>query len=133
MPQPENLPERELDTSSKRIAALSYLPILCFIPYFLFADRQFTRFHARQGVMLFIVQLAGGLAIWVLAATVGKIPFLGSLLLFLIKLLFWLPVLGLMLLGLARSLTGEQKALPWIGQIAKERIPDPPDSEAWGG
>ena len=34
---------------SRLLAALAYVPFLCFVPYFIAPNDDFARFHARQG------------------------------------------------------------------------------------
>ena len=52
----------------KWMAALSYLPLICLIPLFLSRDDEFIQKHAKQGFVLFIVELVAMLlkidAIW---------------------------------------------------------------------
>jgi|GEM_PF-415143 len=52
----------------KWLAALSYLPLICLIPLFLSRDDEFIQKHAKQGFVLFIVELVAMLlkidAIW---------------------------------------------------------------------
>jgi len=68
--QPEAIPdldenEREkssgegaFSTDEGRLAAImSYIPFLCFVPLLKMKDNPEARFHARQGVMLFLVEL----------------------------------------------------------------------------
>ena len=38
-------------------AILSYIPLLCFIPLLNMKDNKDARFHARQGVLLFLIEL----------------------------------------------------------------------------
>ncbi len=51
-------------------AVLSYLWVLCLIPVFVKKENEFIKFHARQGLMLFMVEIAVGI--------VGIVPILGS-------------------------------------------------------
>jgi len=39
---------------SSLMAALSYLGILCFVPLILNKDDEYVRFHARQGLVLWV-------------------------------------------------------------------------------
>lgn len=115
----------EHDSSERWTAAISYLAIVCWIPYFLFSDRPFILYHAKQGVLLFLAELVGAILLWILDVTIGRIPFLGLLLIILIQLGFFLLVLALSVLGFSRALAGEQLPLPWLGHLAEE-LPDPP-------
>ena len=121
----EELPEQ--DSSDSWLAAIAYLPVLCFLSYFLYGNRPFVAYHARQGVLLFLLELIGALTLWVVDISLGRIPFLGILITIILRLAFYLPVLALVVLGFAKGLTGEMSALPWIGEWA-EKIPKAPTS-----
>jgi uncharacterized membrane protein len=122
----DRTPDVAMPASQDRwLAAVSYLPILGLLTYFVFPERPFVRFHARQGVLLFFALVVGGLLLLVLDLTLGQIPFLGLLILILARLAFYLPALALMVLGFARGLTGELRPLPWLGHL-EEKLPEPP-------
>ena len=106
-------------------AAIAYISILCWVPYFLQADRPFPLFHAKQGILLFLLEVVCALLLWIFEFTIGRIPFLGLILVILPRLMIFLPILGLALLGFARGLSGDRVALPWIGDL-EVNIPDPP-------
>ena len=116
------------DSGDSWLAALSYLPVFGLISYFLIHDRDYVAFHARQGLVLLVVEVAGVLAILVVDGTLGRIPFLGVLIAFLMRLSFSLPILALAVLGFAKALTGERTPLPWIGEWG-EKVPPAP---RWG-
>jgi len=45
-------------TDETRLAAvMSYIPFLCFVPLLNMKDNEQARFHARQGVVLFLIEL----------------------------------------------------------------------------
>jgi uncharacterized membrane protein len=47
--------ERE---NENMMAILSYLGILCLIPFLVFKDNDFVQYHAKQGLTLFIAEIA---------------------------------------------------------------------------
>ena len=48
----------DFQTEEGRMAAImSYIPILCFVPLLNMKENKEARFHARQGVMLFLIEL----------------------------------------------------------------------------
>ena len=116
---------RTPDSGDSWLAALSYLPVIGLIPYFLVPTRDYVAYHARQGLVLLVVEVAGGLTLWIVDSTLGRIPFLGMLIVILMRLAFYLPVLGLAVLGFAKALTGERSPLPWIGEWG-EKVPPAP-------
>ena len=57
----------------KFFAAVGYFSILCFVPLFLKRDNKFAQFHGRQGLVLFILEIAT--AMLVVIPVVGEIIF----------------------------------------------------------
>jgi uncharacterized membrane protein len=124
--------QHELDSTDRWSAAISYLSLICWLPYFLAGKRSFVLYHAKQGVCLFLVQVVAALGLWVLDVTLGRIPFLGLLILILARLAIYLPILALVVLGFTRALSCETMPLPWIGHMAAG-LPDPPTFRSGGG
>jgi fumarate reductase subunit D len=92
----------------KPYAVLGYLWILCLVPLILKKENKFALFHAKQGLVLFIAELAIGF--------IGIIPFLGWLIFF-----FGSVVLGLLsLLGIIQALMGNYWKMPVIGDFAEK-------------
>ena len=53
-PQPKT--SKDLDAEiNKRITILSYLWVLCLIPLLLKTNSKFAQFHAKQGLILFVL------------------------------------------------------------------------------
>jgi len=86
-------------------AVLAYIPFLCFIPLLNMKDNKEARFHARQGVMLFIIELVG-----VLFLIDGISSFVFKVVLI---LAFALSVAGIIF-----ALQGKNYRLPIIGDLA---------------
>ncbi|MCP4549135.1 MAG: hypothetical protein GY835_22000 [bacterium] len=105
-------------------AAISYLFVISLIQYFLFPSRPYIRFHARQGVVLCIVEICALFISWILDHTLGRIPFLGILISIAIRMILSLPLLALLILGFTRAMSGEKTPLPWIGHWA-DQLPEP--------
>jgi len=93
---------------NKAVAMLSYLWILFIIPLFLKQDSKFCKFHAKQGLVLFIA--------WLIIAVIGVIPLIGWLVAF-IGAIF---LLVLTIMGIVKSLNGEYWEMPFLGQYAKK-------------
>jgi uncharacterized membrane protein len=122
----ETEPQTPPDSVDRWMGAIAYVTVFCFVPYLLRPDHPHPRFHAKQGILLLFLEIVAGLALWVIEITLGRIPFLGLLILVLARLAVWLPVLGLAVLGFTRALAGETLPLPWIGRY-DDVVPDPPD------
>lgn len=51
-------PKSSVENDEARLAAvMSYIPFLCFVPLLKMHDDEQARFHARQGVVLFLIEL----------------------------------------------------------------------------
>ncbi|MDD3088480.1 MAG: hypothetical protein PHT95_00845 [Candidatus Omnitrophica bacterium] len=87
---------------------LSYLSALCLIPILMKKDDEFIRFHARQGLMLFIIETA--------AMIVGIVPVLGGLVMTL-----GILICGLMsLAGIVQVLMGNKWNMPVISEWSEK-------------
>ncbi|MFH2049567.1 MAG: hypothetical protein ABIJ12_08985 [bacterium] len=105
--RPGDIPKSEGFTSEEgRMAAvLAYIPFLCFIPLLNMRDNKEAQFHARQGVMLFLIELVGALFL-----IDGISDFVFKVILI---LAFALSVAGIIF-----ALQGRSYRLPIIGDLA---------------
>jgi fumarate reductase subunit D len=97
--------EVNLTVKQKLIALLSYLAVLLFFPLNFFRTDDFAQYHARQGVVMFILGIAVVFTLW--------IPVAGWVCL-LAYVVIWVT-------GIINVLTGKMEPVPVIGKIA-ERI-----------
>ena len=86
-------------------AILSYIPVLCFIPLLNMKDNKEARFHARQGVLLFLVEL---IAVIFLIDGISNFVFKAIL----------IVAITLSVVGIIFSLQGKSYKLPVIGDLA---------------
>ena len=89
---------------NKALAALSYLSVLFVLPYIFMPQDSFARFHAKQGLKLFI---AG-----ILADMLGALTGFG-----------WIVTLARLYLiykGMSNALNGIKLPLPWIGELGEK-------------
>lgn len=102
--------------SNKFIAALSYWGILLLVPAFLKRDSKYARYHANQGLVLFMTIILFELACRALSVVIGVTP---SLTVFIVGVISILNLFFLVLqvLGTYRALKGEMMPLPLIGQF----------------
>lgn len=89
---------------NKTVACLSYIWILFLIPLLGKKDSKFCQWHAKQGLILFLVEVIGSLIFW--------IPFFGWLALIL--------VIILAVMGVLKTLAGEYWEMPVLGEYAKK-------------
>ncbi len=100
---------------NKVMAVLAYLSWLVLIPIFAAPNSKFARFHANQGLLLFIVEAIMGVVYGVITAiTVWVLPvfLIFTALIGLVGILF----LVLMILGIINAASGRAKELPVIGK-----------------
>lgn len=90
----------------RRMAAvMAYIPFLCFVPLIKMRDDPYAYFHARQGIVLFFVEII---------AFIFSFPHLSQL--------FWTVIIiaciGAAVAGIIFSLQGKMYKLPIIGDLA---------------
>lgn len=106
---PPPLPGDTDDIDRNRIfAVLGYFGILFVVPLLAAPRSRFARYHANQGIILFIamcVAVAGPL-----------VPFVG-LILIPVHLILWLALFVLFVMGIVHAAAGEYKPLPVIGNF----------------
>lgn len=107
----DNLNESEgksegFSTEEGRMAAImAYIPILCFIPLLNMRDNKEAQFHARQGVILFLLEIIAAIF---LIDFVSDMVFTGILMI----------ALALSVAGIYFALQGKNYRLPIIGDLA---------------
>lgn len=89
---------------NKTMAGLAYF--IFFLPLLTAPESKFAKFHANQGLLLFILVVGGNFVL-------GMIPILGWLLMIPFGILSL--VLGIM--GLMNGFNGKAKELPLIGKF----------------
>ncbi len=119
-----NLPGNEYQANpadveeNKILSILCYFGILFLIPYFVKKDSQYIKFHANQGLILFILNIVLGIVSGILGAILGAIlGDIGVLLSTLLGSLISIVTLVLMILGIVNAVTGKMKELPLIGSF----------------
>lgn len=98
--------------SNKAMGILSYLSWLVLIPLIAAPKSPFARFHANQGLILAIIEIAFGIVLGALSL----IPVIGIVFNIILSLL-WLVFLLFTILGIVNAANGKAKELPVIGKI----------------
>ena len=93
----------------KGMAVLSYFGLLVLIPIFLAKEDALARYHANQGLVLFLVDIICG----ILGSIIGAIPVVGGI----ITLALGIVIFVLFIIGIINAVKGEMKPLPLIGGI----------------
>ena len=103
-------------TNNKAMGILAYLGPLVFIPMFAAKGSKFARFHANQGLTLFIACVAWSIVYsilnWIILAISWRLYFISSII-----GLFSLVFLVLAVLGIINAANGRAKELPVIGKF----------------
>jgi len=95
-----------VESDEARLAAvMSYIPFLCFVPLLNMRDDEQARFHARQGVILFLVEL---IAFLFLFDRVADFVFTAVLVM----------AVAFSIAGIYFALQGKNYRLPIIGDLA---------------
>lgn len=102
---------------NKVMAVLAYFWVLFLIPLLAAPNSQFARFHANQGLVLFLAEIAGGIVIGILTAILIRIPIVGVILTGLISGVFSIGMFVLMIMGIINAATGKAKEVPILGKI----------------
>ncbi len=98
----------EFSSEEGRLAAIiAYIPILCFVPLLNMRENKEARFHARQGVLLFLLELVA-----VLFLIDGVSRFVFRVLL--------VAAIGFSVLGIVLALQGRSYRLPIISDWAEK-------------
>ena len=105
-PTEEGTEDAVIIKEGKVYAILAYIGILCLIALLIKKDNKFAFFHAKQGLVIFIAEIAFGI--------IGMIPFLGWLIAFLGLIL--LPIICF--IAIIQVLMGNYWRIPVIADIA---------------
>ncbi len=87
------------------LSAASYLGILCFLPFIIRSKNEYVRFHAKQGLSLFILEVIFTL-IWI-------IPFVG----WIIGALGWIICILVSIFGFINAFFKEKWQIPGLKVI----------------
>jgi uncharacterized membrane protein len=90
--------------ANKTVAALSYISILFLVPLLAKRNSKFAQFHAKQGLVLFVIEVIAMFFVW--------LPFIGWLL--------GLALLALAIVAILKTLSGEWWKIPYIYDWSKK-------------
>lgn len=96
------------ESGANPLAIISYIGPLCLIPYFTKDKDDFVKFHAKQGLVLFIFEVITWAIFWAM-------PFLWYLM-----NLVSLAWLVLSIIGIINAVNKQQKELPIIGHLSSK-------------
>ncbi len=104
------------DSNDKVYGVLSYFGILWLVGL-LAGKTEFAKFHANQGLVLFIAEVILGIVAGVVSAILMFVPVVGAIIGGLVTAAVSLGSLALMIIGIVHAAQGQMKPLPVIGGI----------------
>lgn len=102
---------------NKVFSVLAYFGFLFLVPLLAAPNSPFARFHTNQGLVLFIFDIVGGIAVSIITAIFIWIPIVGGIVITIVSSVVSLGVVILTILGIVNAATGKAKELPLIGKI----------------
>lgn len=112
----QEIPNQNDQSNTILFSILSYIGILWLIPLLVEKNDKVVRFHVNQGIVLFIFDIIGSIAVGILSAIFVFIPvisFLGVV----IASLFGILCFVLMIIGIVNAANKSEKPLPIIGKF----------------
>ena len=104
--------------NNKVFAILAYFGILVLVPIFAAKESKFARFHANQGLGLFICEAAWCIISYIITALLIHSWSFGLLTLWsLISWLVWIGFLVFAIIGIVNAAQGSTKPLPIFGKF----------------
>ena len=101
-------------------AAIGYLSFRCLFSLWKGKESDFIRFHARQAFLLFVGECVCFLGIVIIDQTIGRLPFLGLLIVILLQVAVYFTALFLSVMGFVKALFGERWVMPFIGAYSNK-------------
>ncbi len=114
--------ENHISIRDRWLGALCYLSVLVFVPILSTTKTHFLARHCRQGFALLFIEVVGVFFIWIIDTTLGRLPLLGFLIVIALRLVFFLFVLSMSVLGFTKAIFGETWRLPYLDELA-DKIP----------
>ncbi len=121
MPEFLNTPEIAVDSEdadkNKVFGVLSYFGILWLVGLLAAPDSKYAKFHANQGLVLFLAEIVLNIVVAILAAIFGIIGHGLGVLSSILYGVVELASIGMMVFGIVYAAKGMAKELPLIGKL----------------
>lgn len=104
-------------SDNKVMGVLAYFGILFLIPLLAAPNSRFARFHANQGLILFILEIAYGIVQAILSALFFAISWRFGYAMATILGLLWIVLGVFAIIGIVNAAQGKAKELPIIGKF----------------
>lgn len=103
--------------NGKAMGILSYIGILCLIPYFAEKNNKYVRYHAIQGLNIFLLSVIYSVAYVILSFVLAFIPVIGWILILVLTLLSY-GFIALYIWGIVNVCNNKAKELPIVNKIS---------------
>jgi uncharacterized membrane protein len=114
---PESLEVDPDDAEKHKIfGIIAYLSILCLVPILAAKESPFAKYHANQGLVLFLLEIVIWIALFVIGIILAMLPAGLGFLSAVFALLYLVP-LALLIYGIINAAAGKCVPLPVIGGI----------------
>ena len=108
--------------NGRLLAAVAYLPGLCFIGLLGFPENRYVGLHARQGFVLLMLEILVAIGFGIYDASLGQIPWVGLILGAILKFLVWMALLLVTAYGVAKGASGEPARIAFLAEAA-DKVP----------
>ncbi|MCE0498688.1 MAG: DUF4339 domain-containing protein [Methylacidiphilales bacterium] len=102
---------------NKLFGIIAYVSILWLVPYLAAKDSPFAKYHANQGFVLFIVEVALWLVLTIIYQIIGMLGLSAFASIAFVLSFAWLAILGLVIYGVLNAAFGKCVPLPVIGGV----------------
>jgi uncharacterized membrane protein len=113
--------DRDVETG-RLLAAVAYLPGLSLIGLLGVPENRYVGFHARQGFLLWMVEIVAWIGLAIYDQSLGRIPVLGFLVGAVVKFAVGSGLLAATVYGVMKGASGERARIPILGD-AVGRVP----------
>lgn len=103
------------DKDGTQIAWLSYLGLLIIVPILISPDKEYVKFHIRQGLAILLLE-AG----WVFLAIVLNFLPIIKYVVGVLNFFVWIGFLILSIMGILNAVQGKMQKLPVVGDIGEQ-------------
>jgi len=117
----------EISVRERWLGAICYLSCFVFISILTKDRSRFLARHCRQGFALLFAEIVGVAFIFIVDISLGQLPILGFILIIALRLIFFLAVLSISILGFIKALFGEDWRVPYLDELA-DRVPIEPST-----
>ncbi|MFT5232344.1 MAG: putative membrane protein [Candidatus Krumholzibacteriia bacterium] len=112
----------EISVRDRWLGAICYISFFVFISIMAKERDRFLARHCRQGFALLFAEIVGVAFIFIVDISLGQLPILGFILIIALRLIFFLAVLSISILGFIKALFGEEWRVPYLDELA-DRVP----------